>query len=78
MVGHSERRQLYGETDAQVGAKIKQALAAGLSVIACVGETLAQREADQTMAIVGAQLAAIAAAASSSWTAIVIAYEVLT
>lgn len=59
IVGHSERRAGYAETNAQVAQKALQALAAGLTPIICVGETLAQREAGQTNAIVGAQLAAL-------------------
>src|SRR5690242_10336915 len=59
IVGHSERRQLYGESDEQVGAKYKAARAAGLTPIVCVGETLAEREAGRTEEVVGRQLAAV-------------------
>lgn len=59
IVGHSERRALYGETDAVVAAKADAAVAAGLKPIVCVGETLEQREADQTEAVLGAQVAAL-------------------
>jgi triosephosphate isomerase (TIM) len=59
IVGHSERRQLYGETDAQVAAKFAAARAAGLTPILCVGETLAEREADSTEAVVARQLGAV-------------------
>ena len=48
IVGHSERRQLYGETDAQVAAQVRRGAAAGLTPILCVGETLAEREAGAT------------------------------
>ena len=48
LVGHSERRQLYGETDAMVAAKFAAALAQGLTPILCLGETLADREAGRT------------------------------
>jgi triosephosphate isomerase len=48
IVGHSERRQYHGETDALVADKAKAALAQGITPIVCVGETLAQREAGQT------------------------------
>ena len=59
IVGHSERRQLYGESDAQVAAKFAAVRAAGLAPILCLGETLAQREAGQTEAVVERQLAAV-------------------
>ncbi len=55
--GHSERRADHGETDEQVRAKAQAAHAAGLKAIICVGETLADREAGRTLAVVGAQLA---------------------
>jgi triosephosphate isomerase len=48
IVGHSERRQYFGETDETVAKRARHALGAGLAVIACVGETEAQREADET------------------------------
>lgn len=48
IVGHSERRKLYGETDEIVGKKVGKAQAAGLKTILCIGETLEQREANQT------------------------------
>jgi triosephosphate isomerase len=56
IVGHSERRQLYGEGDAQVAAKFVAARAAGLTPILCVGETLAEREAGRTEAVAARQL----------------------
>ena len=56
IVGHSERRQLYGETDAQVAAKFAAARAAGLTPILCVGETLQEREAGRTQEVVARQL----------------------
>jgi triosephosphate isomerase len=59
IVGHSERRALYGETDAVVATKLKAAQSAGLTPIVCVGETLEQREAGQTRAVISGQLAAI-------------------
>jgi triosephosphate isomerase len=58
LVGHSERRQMYGEDDATVVAKAKAALAAGLTPILCVGETLAERERNVTEAVVGRQVSA--------------------
>jgi triosephosphate isomerase len=57
ITGHSERRTDHGETDAQVLAKTKAAWRAGLVAIVCVGETEAQRDAEQALAVVGGQLA---------------------
>jgi len=57
IIGHSERRQHFAETDASVNRKLKAALAAGLSPILCVGETLAERESGTTLDIVRRQLA---------------------
>ena len=59
LVGHSERRQLYGETDAAVAAKFAAALAQGLTPILCLGETLAEREAGRTEEVVSRQLEAV-------------------
>lgn len=59
IVGHSERRQLFGETDAVVAGKYAAALAQGLKPILCVGETLAERDAGQTENVVGRQLQAV-------------------
>lgn len=56
ILGHSERRAGFGETDADVAAKAEAALAAGLEPIICVGETLEQREAGQAVAVVSAQV----------------------
>jgi triosephosphate isomerase len=61
IVGHSERRALFGETNAQVAAKYAAVLAAGLTPILCVGETLAEREAGATEAVVAGQLDAVLA-----------------
>jgi triosephosphate isomerase len=58
IVGHSERRATYGESDETVRAKAQAALGAGLSVIVCVGETEAQRDAGQAESVVTAQVAA--------------------
>jgi triosephosphate isomerase len=59
LVGHSERRQLYGETDAMVAAKFAAAAKQGLTPILCVGETLAEREAGRTDEVVARQLGAV-------------------
>jgi len=59
IVGHSERRQLYRETDAQVAAKFAAVRAAEMTPILCVGETLAEREAGRTEAVVARQLSAV-------------------
>jgi triosephosphate isomerase len=58
IIGHSERRQFYGETDASVNAKTKSAIQAGLIAIVCVGETLAEREAGKAESVVKTQLTA--------------------
>ncbi len=76
IVGHSERRSLYGETSAQVAAKFVAAQAAGLTPILCVGETLEEREAGTTQTVVDEQLdAAIDAAGIEAFAKAVIAYE---
>jgi triosephosphate isomerase len=75
IVGHSERRQYHGETDALVATKAQRALAMGITPIVCVGETLAEREADQTEAVVKRQLAAVIHAVAHCTSEIVVAYE---
>jgi len=56
LIGHSERRHVFGETDEETGKKVTAALAADLQPVLCVGETLAQREAGETLAVVTRQL----------------------
>jgi len=75
IVGHSERRQYHGETDELVAAKAQRALAGGVTPIVCVGETLAQREAGETEAVVKRQLAAVIHTVGHCITEIVVAYE---
>jgi triosephosphate isomerase len=76
VLGHSERRQYFAETDEGVAKKTKAALAAGLLPISCVGETLAEREAGRTMEVVGRQTRAILDAVTADEAKkVVIAYE---
>lgn len=75
LVGHSERRQYHGETDAVVAAKAQAALAAGMTPIVCVGETLQEREAGATDAVVQRQLAVVIAAVGADVARLVVAYE---
>lgn len=75
IVGHSERRQYNGETDAVVAAKAQRALANGVTPIVCVGETLAEREAGKTEEVVKRQLAAVIHLNGHCISEIVVAYE---
>lgn len=75
IVGHSERRQYHAETDALVADKVKAALAAGVTPIVCVGETLAEREAGRTEEVVKRQLAVVIHANGHCISEIVVAYE---
>lgn len=73
ILGHSERRADHGETDDLVRAKAKAAIAAGLTPLICLGETLAQRDAGETLAVVSRQLAGSVPDSASART--IIAYE---
>ena len=76
ILGHSERRQYHGESDALIAAKFVAVQAAGLVPILCIGETLAQREADETEVVVTAQLSAVVTAAGvDAFARAVLAYE---
>ncbi len=76
IVGHSERRALFGDSDAIVAQKVRAALIAGLVPILCVGETLAEREGGQTEEVIARQLDAVfALSPTASLHKLVIAYE---
>ena len=76
ILGHSERRHKLGETDAFINQKMRVALAAGLDVILCVGETLDQRKAGQTEAVLDRQLVqGLAGLSADTLTRLIIAYE---
>lgn len=78
IIGHSERRQYYNETDLTVNKKVHAALNAGLQPIVCVGESLEQREAGTTMDLITYQVkAALAGVAPEKMRRVVIAYEPL-
>ena len=76
IVGHSERRQFFGETDVTVNRRVQAALAGELTPIVCVGETLDQREAEQTEAVLDRQIAGgLAGLDAAAIGTIVVAYE---
>jgi triosephosphate isomerase len=76
IVGHSERRQLFGDTDEWVARKVGAALRAGLTPIVCVGETLAEREANETWAVIDRQVrAALFGLDAGAIGRLVLAYE---
>ena len=74
ILGHSERRKMFAETDASVNSKIKAAQAAGLKPILCVGETLEEREAGKASDIIGGQIRA-GLASNSNTSDLIVAYE---
>ncbi|KAG0230715.1 triosephosphate isomerase [Actinomortierella wolfii] len=74
ILGHSERREIFRETDDEIGQKVAHALKAGLKVIACCGEKLEEREANKTTEVVFRQLEAIRKHIDD-WSNVVIAYE---
>jgi len=76
IIGHSERRQYFGETDETVNQRLKAALAAGLTPIVCVGELLAERQGDQTESVITRQVqGGLAGLTAEQMAKIVIAYE---
>jgi len=75
LVGHSERRALHGESDQLVADKARAALSAGLTPVVCVGETLDEREAGSTLAIIQRQLAPVFALGAEALAKLVLAYE---
>jgi triosephosphate isomerase (TIM) len=76
IVGHSERRQFFGDTSESVGKKARAVLAAGLGAIVCVGESLAERDGGRTLAVVDEQLAGgLAGIDATSAARLVVAYE---
>jgi triosephosphate isomerase (TIM) len=76
IIGHSERRQYFGETDESVNRKTKAALAAGLAAIVCVGETLNEREQNQTLSVLTRQIEkGLAGLTPTEFSRILLAYE---
>ena len=76
IIGHSERRQYFGETNLTVNKKTKAVIATGLNAIVCVGESLAERESEQTYSVIEAQIkGGLAGLSADDFAHVVIAYE---
>ncbi len=76
IIGHSERRQFFGESDLTVSRKAKAVIAAGLCAIVCVGESLAERESGQTFSVIESQVkGSLASLGTESFTHVILAYE---
>jgi triosephosphate isomerase (TIM) len=76
LAGHSERRHLFGETDEQVAKKARAGLAAGITPMVCVGETLAERDGGRTEQVIVRQLGALLTILEpADWARVVLAYE---